>query len=415
MPDHAAPAVHTAPAASGAYTPDNDLHRKLELVRDQVDQLQIQAGERKKPWYRQPSTLMSVVALAVSVTFSTLGVVFRLSDKAAADEGAKVSRIRDNLATLAQIQLEQGEAMTRAGNNPQMLAGLSSAYNVRRQMLIEDTEALIAEPRKTQLTSALLVSFAQQLASDTRVDEAIRYYELGLQAARTDVARANVHRGHAMTRMLPGPHLRLDEARGQWRLALAKLANVGGDYAAFLTADNLRAWSFGERALGNALMADSLLSEARASAQRMVNPYGRAQMLALLDADARSAATAPGVLPPAAGGHPMVGDWELQFGDGRRGRMTITLNTFNQMWAAQISVMSGGRVVETRNAFGPSTDGSALVLTWQGGRAASVPGMMPTPISGSLRLRRTGDRSLSGSDEPLGGTGVSVRADVARQ
>ena len=396
------PPVQPPNAAAPANSAPADLRDTIDLIRDQVDILQVQAAEQQRPWYRQMSTLLSVIALAVSVIFSSLSVYFRQQDKLEADKEHNVSRVRQNVSDLAELQVQQGEALARAGTNAQMTANIGSAYNVKRQLLIEETESLI-NSSSARMTSALYVSFANQLAADARVEDAAVYFRLALDAAKTNIARSNVHRGFAMAMMIPGPQQKLVDGRNHWRAALSALARTPDDYAVFLTADNLRVWALLERSVGDARLGDSLMDSSRKVIEGIRNPTARAQMQNLLASDGPPVASTVGLPNPGS----IMGDWQVRLSDGRRGTLSLAVNPINQMWSAQVSLTEGGRVVEARQGYGPPTDGNSVMLIWQGQRYSTA-SPVPVPTSGTMRLRRSGTGRLVGSDEVLGGVPVMI-------
>jgi hypothetical protein len=405
-PPSARSGAPTEPPIEPGYAPllpvgaSLDVHGAINLLRDKVDLLQIQAAEKKRPWYRQASLLLSLFALAVSVTFSSLSILFRLQDKLDSSAATTVGRIRDDVTKLAELQIEQSDAMTRAGSNYQLLANLSSAYNTRRQLLIEETESLI-KASSTQLTSALYVSFANQLAADMRIDDAAGYYGLALRRAATNLARSAVHRGYAMMLMQPGPQIKLEEGRQHWRSALSELDSIRDDNATFLIADDLRIWAFYERAAGDASRADSLIAEAQKTTARIASAYTRVQMQRLI---ADTITTLNGSSSPMVS-KSVFGNWRIRFADGREGILSLSLNSYNQTWIALTTLMLEGRVVEIRQGSALPTDGSTIQFTWQSQRSL---GLSTVLGSGAVRLSRNGTGGFSGTDEPLGGAPVKI-------
>lgn len=382
--------------------PPSDIRQTIDLIRDQVDLLQVQAAERKRPWYHQPSILMSLIALIVSVVFSSLSVYFRHQDKIEGDKEHLVSRVRENVSALADLQVQQGDEVARAGANAQMVSGIMSAFNAKRQLLIEDTESLIGASGE-RMTSALYVSFAYQLMGDARVDDASRYFRLALSAAKTNLARANVHRGFGLAMMIPGRQVNVAEARKHWREAIATLAEINDDYSTFLTADNLRVWALAERSLGNSAIADSLINESQKVTDKIVNTWNRNQMGNLLATDRASAPLTGDVRPAGT----VMGDWQLRLSDGRQGTLSLAVNTFNQMWMAQMSITDRGKVVELRQGAAPPTDGGSMFVTWQGQRFSET-SLGPVPTSGTSRFQRVDGQRFVGIDEILGGKPITI-------
>jgi hypothetical protein len=84
-----------APSTSSA-----DFQRRLDLLRDQVDALQVLNSEKKRPWYKNPSTLISIAALTVS----TLLGINSLFQKSADELNAKRAQLRDLMSRLLDLE-----------------------------------------------------------------------------------------------------------------------------------------------------------------------------------------------------------------------------------------------------------------------------------------------------------------------
>src|SRR5260370_42338500 len=46
----------------------DNLEESLNTIRQRVDMLEVSSQEKRKPWYRQPSNIVAIIALLVSIS-----------------------------------------------------------------------------------------------------------------------------------------------------------------------------------------------------------------------------------------------------------------------------------------------------------------------------------------------------------
>ncbi|MBI3790370.1 MAG: hypothetical protein HY275_05780 [Gemmatimonadetes bacterium] len=376
---------------------------EIALLRGQVDALQIEATKRSRPWYRTPSDVMSVVALTISTLFSLLALRHQYMERADAAVAAQVALLRQEIASLAQLQTEWEEVAERTANNVSLQARLNSAFNARRQLLIEDIDRLI-DAVGAHVPSMYFVLFGQQLALDANGSRAAEVLARGLAGARGSLARSNVHRSIAMNALQPGDP---DTAAGRiaWRAALMDLDGRADAYARYLRTDDLRVWSTQERDLGNAKLADSLLIAARRELDLL--PAGsplRAQLERLLQAGSPPAP----ISPIASASAQLVGRWRLRLPGGARALLTVDPVGPTGTSPVQILVFADDRVDEIRTGLAGASNGSSLSIWWSAQREASARGGLRAPGAGLMHLRLNGINGLVGDDGPLGSPLVRI-------
>jgi hypothetical protein len=253
---------------TSTQTPD-ELAKVIGLLRDQVDALQIKAAERETPWYRQPSMLFSIFALGISVWLTISGNRFQQEVRDATLKDARTALVRQNIMTLADLQMQLADAQQKNLNNPAITAELSANLNAKRQMLIEETESLIGK-LGGDVTSAEYVNVGGELARDGRMAEAILYYDSALKKAPTPLAKSQASRSLAFAWMTAGANVNADSGRYYWKKALAFVNNHNDQYQLFLSVFHLQAWAVMESNLGNGARVDTLMKEAREKADLLI-------------------------------------------------------------------------------------------------------------------------------------------------
>jgi hypothetical protein len=258
------PTDKTSGPVTSTQTPE-EVAKESELLRERVDALEIKAAERETPWYRQPSMLFSIFALGISVWLTISGNRFQQEVREATLNDARTALVRQNIMTLADLEMQSADAQQKNSNNPAMSAQLSANLNAKRQMLIEETESLIGQ-LGGHITSAEYTNIGWQVFRDARMPEAIKYYDSARKKAPTELAESQADRSLAMTWMTPGTNFNADSGRTYWAQALAILDKRKDQYPLFLSADNLRTWAWEEQSLGNRAKADTLMKKAREKA-----------------------------------------------------------------------------------------------------------------------------------------------------
>ena len=59
----------SAESDDDSSSPIDRINQRLGLLTDQVDVLQVESAQRSRPWWREPSLIISAVALVISALF----------------------------------------------------------------------------------------------------------------------------------------------------------------------------------------------------------------------------------------------------------------------------------------------------------------------------------------------------------
>jgi hypothetical protein len=165
---HAERTTTAVPDASNAQTAD--IERRMTLIRDQLDSLQVTVSEKKKPWYRNSSTILSLLALAISTAFG----VNAIYDKLIADRYAKREQIRDFMSRMLDLDHDY---YTRDAllQDKDLLEDAEDAIDKKRNLYLENIGRLEREIR-TSLTFNEYVVLASQSESVQNPSLAKEYY-----------------------------------------------------------------------------------------------------------------------------------------------------------------------------------------------------------------------------------------------
>ena len=398
-----------------------ELRQDTDLLRDQVDALQIAAMEKKRPWYRDHSTLISLSALLLSTIFSLQAVYDTINAKAAERSEKTSAEIRTKLETLRQFMVqvadirneEVQEQSTTAIANPALYGMRSSARNTKRQILLESADAIVADVRE-DVSAQVLNTLAFEHFMDSRFHSAERYYLAALEASR-DSANATVVSlgGLAALYMTPGSPLHaVDRGRTHWARVMEILSARRDEYGRMQRAQTLMQMGWAEMLNGNRGETARLVGRARAELLEMSPQHpGRQQLLATLAAsfDEQGYPRRPAA-PEDSPLAKLAGMWELRYPGhpSLRGRMQVLSNTQANTHYAAVEVLDGDRLVMKYSGGLFVEDSVTLRIDWMGTRLPGAFG--PVPASGITRLRLAGGTAAySGSDHELGADPVRFR------
>ncbi|MFI6597281.1 hypothetical protein ACIBHX_13580 [Nonomuraea sp. NPDC050536] len=150
------------------------LEQQLALRGREIDALQVEAARRAKPWWREPATIIALVALAVSAVFSVLS---RL-DLSQADDQAKREKLTTLVQRLTAIQREmlatvRDSAKATGTESVDYYANMASSLNTDRVMLARQA-ADLAETIPRLVTSVEFYAVAQELWQSGETTRALR-------------------------------------------------------------------------------------------------------------------------------------------------------------------------------------------------------------------------------------------------
>jgi hypothetical protein len=218
---------------------DNEIRSEVKLLRDQVDVLQIQASEKRSPWYRQPSTLISVVALTISTIGGLVGWWQQHKEKL-------IDQTQTDLTTLQRITLDLVDLHKAVLDNqiadPVHAFSVNSILNAKRQIL--DTQAIaIADRVDKGVPASIFFVVAGDEYDDGNYTEAERLYLKALGAGDSTVSRLHAPRALAQLYFTPGsPLFEPKKGREQLAHAIEYLRPQGDEGAIFSRGFLYEAW-----------------------------------------------------------------------------------------------------------------------------------------------------------------------------
>ena len=368
---------------------------RLALLTDQVDALQVESAGRNRPWYREPSLIISLLALTISALFSAIG----MRQVNAKDIAAKQESLRQTVVQIVDSQTEMSQVAQENISNPLMARWANSNLNSKRQVLIETALALVGELGDS-VDASSLTPLGGQLQLDGRYDEALALYFKALDLVDSPVVRSAILRSIGGSYRLQGSATYdVGKSRDYLQRAVDLFKDQDDDASSFYLADNLLFWAELERSNGEAEMADSLYGQATGAAESMsLSNTARQVILSQIQQSQSSPAEASQAAPD------LRGEWELRFADNssKRGTARIMYDQASATYYVSILVLLDGAVLESRTGSGTTPDASTLLVQWQGTRYSDQY-QMPVQASGVCELDiLAGGQELSGTDSAVG-------------
>ena len=107
---------------------NEDLEQRVELMKREIDALQVTVTERSKPWYHNVSVLISIIALLFS--FGTTLVSYHRNNIQEIQNAR--AELRGLLQRMAALPKENVEIGVKYANDPAVLAEWTSASHTER-------------------------------------------------------------------------------------------------------------------------------------------------------------------------------------------------------------------------------------------------------------------------------------------
>ena len=253
-----------------------DLRRQLRALDERVDRLQATLEERRRPWYRRFSDVVSVIALALAVA----GVLYGHRAKSAEDLRLKREELRGALAQLVALRAEIFDRLT-SGEEAKERRAVSQMLNAKRLIYLEAAESLASEFPE-QVSSAEYNVLANEAAMDARFDQAERYFARAVRASRGGVARAVALRTLAVFYLGPGPLRSFEKGRRHFQEAVDVLVGATDSHSLLALGTTYEAWGQFEQRYGSEREASQRFEMARKAYSEMPPDPLRDRALELL-------------------------------------------------------------------------------------------------------------------------------------
>jgi tetratricopeptide (TPR) repeat protein len=213
-----------------------DIESELKLLRDQVDLLQIAASEKKKPWYRQTSSIISIVALLFSIITGIYTQIARHEQEIRSQK----DELRKTLATLLDLR-EDLNGRINSIPDAQMRESASISLNNKRMVYLEAAEFLITK-MPGQVSSSECNVLANEHLMDSNFAQAERYFLKAIDASGTDINKVTALRALAWFYFYDGPRRDFEKGREYFEKAIEVLTNPTDAYSIFTLGYTYEQW-----------------------------------------------------------------------------------------------------------------------------------------------------------------------------
>jgi tetratricopeptide (TPR) repeat protein len=161
-------------------TPDHK--DDIELLRQQVDAIQVAMAEKSRPWHRNPSTLLSLLALLFS--FGTTMVSYVRTE--AQDVQSARIELRTMLQRLAALPRESVESMKRYKDDPATIAALSGFLNQENAILARQAAEIAKKIPERYISATEYYAVGVALQNAYNVEAAKEFFTKALNVS-TDI------------------------------------------------------------------------------------------------------------------------------------------------------------------------------------------------------------------------------------
>jgi hypothetical protein len=384
----------------------------FELLRLQVDQLQIDVSEKKKPWYQQSSIVLSLIALALSTAFSLFTVIDQLNNRREEEIEKKLESLRQIILQIYDTKKDWLAAASNAEKDLVNYMRVDRVASSQRQILLERADAIIKniEPR---VSTNIFISLGSEAQNDSLFEKAKIYYEIGLKRSEiTDAQKINIHSSLGSIFMTPGIKLHnISSGREHFNDAISLVS--GEDELSYEMRGRLLAsLAVAEFNNKNRQMGFITLNKAKAEIEKMDqnNPQRRYDLIGIksifeLNSNPAKVSFFNQLKDLTEG---LLGDWEIQYDDDF---MPVCKAIFlpNQDHSGLIVSIDGyinNMFVKKLSGSGTLLDSNTLRIDWAGGTIA-MDGFKWVQEAGMMNLSKKNGK-WSGVDFILGGKSTKI-------
>jgi len=224
---------------------DPSAESEMKLIRDQIDELQIASAEKRKPWYREPSTFISFAAFVASI----ITFVISQGSQEVQDVRARKEHLESLLTNLVALQEELAEA-SRTISDPLVFEQHSAMLNQKNLVYLEEAELLVDQLGKNVSSSEYNV-LASEMLIVSNFRKAENYLAKGVGAAQDDLSRAIAYRNLAQFYFMPSQFRNFDQGRKTFQASVdAMKDSQGDDYSKYAVGFTYEAWGWAEKTNG---------------------------------------------------------------------------------------------------------------------------------------------------------------------
>ena len=155
-----------------------ELEKRVDVMKDEIDALQIAITGQTRPWYRDVSTLLSILALLFS--FGTTYVSYRRT--LVQDVDTTRQELRGLLQRLAALPKENVEVMIKYPNDPASRYAISGYINQESSLLSRNAAELAKKLPANSVSAIEFYAIAVSLQSSYDLNGANEFLNLALKA-----------------------------------------------------------------------------------------------------------------------------------------------------------------------------------------------------------------------------------------
>jgi tetratricopeptide (TPR) repeat protein len=244
--------------------PSPDISRaEIETMKREIDGLQIIATNIKKPWYRDISTLISVLALVFS--FGT--TVVSLHRAQLQDIQAARQELRVLLLRISAIPRENLEAQKKYADDASARQAISQLYNAENTMLVRQAAETAKALPKGKVSATEYYEIGTAMVNAYDFVDALQFFELARNSANGFNDDIGATRSIASVSFILG---KVSDGRTAYQQALeifSKYPGFSQDVKDSTNAFTEITWSGSEAGIGEFALALSHLDRAQAIVQ----------------------------------------------------------------------------------------------------------------------------------------------------
>jgi hypothetical protein len=431
-------ATNSLPAA---VRPEEDPRGDIRNLQQQVTALELESLEQKKPWYKQPSTIISMVAVFISATFSVYTAWTQSGQRKHEEIAKKLETLRATVLQIADLRNEWVQSQVNMDKNSPQFMQREGLINTKKQVLIENADAIIGDVRK-YVSPSVFEILAYETQADSKFSDAQTYYELALaseygsslsdvqsgnsswmkklwvafgfgnnagrQAASSGFSKLFIKKDLALLYMQPNTGVDIyNPKRGRDLLkeVIAELDRYKDEYAIQSKAFVLLVWAAAEFDNKNTVAARNLRDQARAEALRL-QPWNihRQQYLENIVQIEQTYVTEGNVAPATSIGlfkSVVLGGWKVFYSKDPSlvGSAFFYLSPETKSMAMAMSVMKDNKLVKKYAGAASMTNPSTIRIDWNG--SVSPPSSMGPYVIGTT-VMKIGRNGITGTEYTLG-------------
>jgi len=398
--DKSGSADQSAPTAEITASEFETIRRRQESLRDSVEDLQKQMAEKRKPWYQQPTTLMSIA----STLFAVLSGLYSIHAARTQYVSKNAAELNTIVADIIQLRADEYQDASSAKSDFAGYSTRSQLRNTKRLALLEQADSKI-NAASNQVSPSLLIVLASEGELDGEYATARKYLLLAIQRSQPlspekvgalySLAQFCLSDGKALCKANEGDSLyraaiaqqpdNSDSTRYQRGQLLAKI----GLLVHYAHSDD-------SLANGYFRQADSEVSQMAIS-----NPAR--QQLAQFITNARTSVASSTPSPNVSFSTPetFIGRWSITYTEDptRSGTVTFVSLPAYPFYGAYVDVFQENKLIEKQVGQVVVLDPRSLRLDWTsvgvGGQSAGYSTFSLASIGGALQgeQRRLGEVS----------------------